>query len=137
MAKKAPNGAGYIALGYRGKQIGGVRKFDHVRIVEEVYGRPLPEGAVVHHANGDKLDNRKENLVVCPNRAYHNLLHKRMDALNACGHVDWQKCRRCGQYDDPGNLSSWPNGTTRTWGHAECERRYTREYLRRKKERTQ
>lgn len=79
IVKKAANGNGYIQNGYFGKQINGVRKFDHVRIAEKVLGRELPIGCVVHHANGNKLDNSNENLVICPSRAYHNLIHARLD----------------------------------------------------------
>src|ERR1017187_10399932 len=110
MPKKAANGSGYTALGYRGHQIDGVRKFDHVRIAERVLGRLLPLGAVVHHVDEDRLNNAHSNLVICPNRAYHNFLHQRIDALKACGNIDWRKCRRCHTYDDPINMSSWSRG---------------------------
>lgn len=52
--------------------------FEHILVVEEAMGKPLPDGAVVHHVNGDGTDNRNENLVVCQDQAYHLLLHKRM-----------------------------------------------------------
>jgi HNH endonuclease len=44
---------------------------------ELALGKPLPDGAEVHHLNGDRTDNRPCNLVVCPNRAYHMLLESR------------------------------------------------------------
>lgn len=36
--------------------------YEHVVVVMGVIGRPLAENEVVHHRNGDKTDNRPENL---------------------------------------------------------------------------
>lgn len=56
-------------------------KSEHIRIAEEVLGRPLKtygrghsENEVVHHINMDKTDNRHGNLLICTN-AYHQWLH--------------------------------------------------------------
>lgn len=119
--QKRPNGGGYIALGYIGHQIDGVRKFDHVRIAEKALGHPLPAGAVVHHANENKLDNINSNLVICPDRKYHNFLHMRIDAMKACGNPNWRKCRHCQKYDDPINLRIYETktGATQSW-HVTC-----------------
>lgn len=57
--------------------LNGVRKFEHIFIAEKALGHTLPRGACIHHVNGNGLDNRPENLVVCPNALYHKLLHKR------------------------------------------------------------
>ena len=79
--KRAANGeghkekSGYIqfraANGRQGKR-------QHVLVAEKALGRELPNGARVHHANGIKSDNRPDNLVICPDEAYHMLLHKRI-----------------------------------------------------------
>lgn len=50
---------------------------EHRLIAEEALGKPLPEGAVVHHLSGDKQDNRRSNLLVCENERYHQLIHAR------------------------------------------------------------
>lgn len=52
-----------------------VRKFifEHRAVWEQAYG-PIPEGFIVHHANGDGLDNRLENLCLM-RRGDHNALH--------------------------------------------------------------
>lgn len=80
------------------------QKLEHIVIAEAALGKPLPKGAVVHHVNGIKSDNRKENLFVCPSREYHFLLHSRERALDACGNPNARKCQRCQKWDDISNL---------------------------------
>lgn len=81
-----------------------VAKLEHIRVAERAVGHKLAAGVEVHHVNGVRSDNRPCNLVVCPDAMYHRLLHKRTEALEACGHADWRKCRFCKTWDAPGNL---------------------------------
>ena len=76
----------------------------HRLVVEETLGRYLKPTECVHHINENVQDNRRRNLVVCENNAYHMLLHKRQRAYRTCGHANWMLCRYCSQYDDPRNL---------------------------------
>ena len=66
---KSRSRKGYVVLNtHRGK------KFEHRAIMEEYLGRPLAENEVVHHINGDKTDNRIENLQLMTN-AEHTIMH--------------------------------------------------------------
>jgi hypothetical protein len=73
-------------------------------VAQRALGKPLPASVIVHHVNENRADNRPENLVICPNDAYHQLLHRRMRALDGCGRADWIKCPYCKQWDEVSNL---------------------------------
>ncbi len=121
---KAPKGAGNVDCnGYRMHQINGRRVAEHVLIAERALGKSLPSAAQVHHVNGDGLDNRPENLVICPDQKYHALLHQRQRALDACGNASYRKCPHCGIYDDPKNMAPGGSGKLR---HRICFLNYER-----------
>ena len=69
----------------------------HRLLVEKILGKLLPNKAEIHHIDGNKSNNDLSNLIVCPNRKYHFLLHSRQRLINAkvspWTHV-W--CTKCG-----------------------------------------
>ena len=74
------------------------------RLVAEIARKDiLPDRAIVHHINGDTLDDRPENLVVCEDNAYHHLLHQREGAYRSTGNAKARKCNLCHQWGIPGD----------------------------------
>jgi len=70
-------------------------KFHRLR-AERALGKPLPAGAVVHHADGSMRHDAP--LVICQSEAYHTLLHARMRVKAAGGNPNTDKiCGRCGE----------------------------------------
>ena len=67
----------------------------HIERAEKALGKPLPPGAVVHHADGTKGDDAP--LVICQDQGYHGLLHRRMRIVRAGGNPNTDSlCRECG-----------------------------------------
>ncbi len=74
---------------FRGKML-------HIEVAEKAYGGPLPIGAVVHHVDEDGSNFRNDNLAIFPDRAYHNLIHARLDVVKLGGDPNLVKwCGTC------------------------------------------
>lgn len=57
-------------------------KYEHVLIMEGIIGRMLAPNEVVHHKNGNKLDNRVENLELLTRAEHINLHRKEKDEMD-------------------------------------------------------
>jgi hypothetical protein len=53
--------------------------YEHRLVAEQVVGRRLRPGEVIHHVNHVKTDNRPENIRVEPSRAHHHAEHRKRD----------------------------------------------------------
>lgn len=98
---------GWIQRGYKKVRHDGRYVFEHRLIAARSLGRNLNASEVVHHVNGDTLDNRPENLRVMPSQAEHARQHtlgarwaRRYDSCTDCGtterpHEAKGLCRPC------------------------------------------
>lgn len=128
---RASPGSGTVKPdGYKTFLIHGRYVREHLLIAEKALGRRLPKGAQVHHINGIRDDNRPENLVVCPDGKYHQLLHVRQRALDVCGDASWRRCAYCKQYD---SLDALSHHGQRCY-HNSCANKYNRDFKKKQRE---
>jgi len=96
-------------------------------VAEKALGKSIPTDAVVHHADEVRTNDKNNNLVLCEDESFHNLLHVRKRAYDACGHAYWRKCWICKTWDDPENLHIGRNVY-----HRKCWKKHKIEWIKQK-----
>lgn len=110
----------------------GAGNYEHIMLVEKLLGHKLPQGARIHHLDGNGKNNSHDNLVVCPSESYHKLLHIRQEAMAATGSYEARRCTHCGQHDKTENLKKLPS-LAESYYHRSCDSARRTEYNRAKR----
>lgn len=99
MGKGAQNpnwkGGTPVVNGYRRVRVNGAYVREHRLVMERHIGRPLLPHEVVHHRNGDKLDNRIENLELIGSNSDHVREHY-VDGTSRVARSRDATCSDCG-----------------------------------------
>ena len=107
----------YKKISHHGKSV-----TEHRVIAEKILGRPLKNEECVHHVDGDGRNNSNDNLVICPNAAYHKFLHMRADAYDNSGNPDARQCYLCKKWDEQNHMSFISRGKDSFYYHKRCAR---------------
>ena len=76
-----PHKHGYTWVRWRGPDGKARRRERHRVVMEEILGRPLTLRERVHHIDGDKKNDRPDNLWLCDSVATHRRIHMSLEAL--------------------------------------------------------
>jgi hypothetical protein len=88
----------------------------HTRRAKAALGHKLPYDACIYRINKDQT-NPDAQLVICPDKAYHDLLDRRLAAFNHTGNANHRQCWFCREWDAPTELITFDH---KQHIHPEC-----------------
>lgn len=108
------NEKGYMVLTRAARS--GMNIYWHKVVAENMIGKPLEKRNIVHHIDGDRLNNLPWNLMICRDRKLHNNIHRMQKAHEATGDLYLRQCDRCGVYGNPTKMKY----NNQSYIHREC-----------------
>ncbi len=78
--------SGYLEI-YLGKQAKAYGRSDnfvfvHRKVMQDAIGRPLSSKEIIHHIDGNKLNNELSNLFLCSSTSEHRDIHSQLEQLS-------------------------------------------------------
>lgn len=116
--------------GYHRVKINGIIYRTHRLIVEKELGRKLLKTEIIHHIDGNKLNNNFDNLLICRSDKEHMKYHHKQFVINGN-----KQCTKCKQWFSVENNFSFCKSENR-WNRwcKKCQKGYDQlRYLRTKK----
>lgn len=99
---KREDGTGGFSLGYKKLTINGRRILEHRYIVEKSIGRKLKPNEIIHHLDGNKLNNSLNNLIITNQNnhitTFHNNRPKIFDWNNFDPKISRGICPICNKH---------------------------------------
>ena len=87
---------------------GNKTSYVHRKVIEDVLGKPIPDGLQVHHINGNRLDNSIKNLQLISHKD-HRRIHQ---GWRPVGQDKWEKlCSKCNRWLEVNRENFWFRST--------------------------
>jgi hypothetical protein len=88
---------GYVLIWIKEK---GKYVYEHSYLIEQILGKPISKGWIVHHKDLNRSNNTLSNLILCNNVSTHKWLHHQERAELECGDVNKAWCSKCKSWLD-------------------------------------
>lgn len=106
--------------------------YNTILIAESILGRYISNKIHIHHIDENKSNDEHNNLIICENKEFHLMLHRRMRAYKATRDANKRFCTFCKNWDSLNNLKGMNDKRKKNisqFFHLSCRKKYYRKRL--------